>query len=65
MELKRTQAERDATDREYARIVAEELAHPENVVYSDDPPYVPLPKRKGDVVATMIPNRQVEKEDEI
>ena len=65
MELTRTQAERDATDREYDRIVAEELAHPENVVYPDDPPYVPLPKRKGDVVATMIPNRRVEKEDEI
>ena len=47
------------------RLLAEELAHPENVVYPDDPPYVPLPTRTGQVVATMIPNRRVEKEDDI
>ena len=50
----------DATDREYERLLAEEMANPSMVVYPNDPPYVPLPTKEGQVVATMIPRGKPE-----
>lgn len=53
----RTQAEMDATDAAYEKLVAEELLNPPPEV--DDPPYVPLPTKEGQVVATMTPEKGI------